>query len=234
VTAASTARSPRSLRAGLRRLATGLIVYGVIGLILALVAAVSLIYASGRLSAVGGRVEQQLATVVETLDRTAAVLADASATATSFAVTLERTPPVVRQTADTVAQIRADLRSAQAQMDEVQILGRQPLSGVAGAFGEMASNLDGLDARLELIAGDLEGNRTALLANAASLGALGEQLGTIAERLQTGTVGESLDDLRVAVMIVMVVLLIWIIVPAAGALWLGAWLRGTVGVEDDD
>jgi hypothetical protein len=230
----TTAPAPRSLRAGLRRLATGLIAYGVIGLILAVIAAIALIYAGGRLSALGGRVEQQIDTVVATLDRTATVLTDASASATSFAVTLERTPPVVRQTADTVAQIRTDLRSAQAQMGEVQILGRQPLSGVADAFGRMASNLDGLDTRLELIAGDLESNRTALLANAASLGALGEQLGTVAEQLETGVVGESVDDLRVAVIIVMVVLLIWITIPAAGALWLGTWLRGTVGVEDDD
>jgi hypothetical protein len=230
----TTAPPPRSLRAGLRRLATGLIAYGVIGLILAVIAAIALIYAGGRLSALGGRVEQQIDTVVATLDRTATVLTDASASATSFAVTLERTPPVVRQTADTVAQIRTDLRSAQAQMGEVQILGRQPLSGVADAFGRMASNLDGLDTRLELIAGDLESNRSALLANAASLGALGEQLGTVAEQLETGVVGESVDDLRVAVIVVMVVLLIWITIPAAGALWLGVWLRGTVGVEDDD
>jgi hypothetical protein len=226
--------SPRSLRAGLRRLATGLIAYGIIGLVLALIAAIALIYASGRLSAMAGRAEAQMDTVVETLDRTAAVLTDASASATSFAVTLERTPPVVRQTAATIVQIREDLRSAQAQMGDVQILGRQPLAGVADAFGRMASNLDGLDTRLELIAGDLESNRSALLANAASLGALGEQLGTIAEQLQTGVVGESVDDLRIAVIIVMVVLLVWITIPAAGALWLGAWLRGTVGVEDDD
>ena len=223
--------SPRSLRSGLRRLATGLIVYGVIGLLLAMIATVALFYAGNRLSSVATRVDAQLDSVVATLDRTADVLADAASTATSFAVTIERTPPVVRQTAAAIAELRTGLRNAQQEMAAVTILGREPLGGVSDVFGRMASNLDGLDTRLELIAGDLEANRTALLANAESLGALSDQMASVARDLETGTVQDSFADLQAAIVIIAIVLVVWMTVPAAGALWLGRWLRAEVGEE---
>jgi hypothetical protein len=223
---------PGSLRAGLRRLATGLIVYGVIGLILASVATVALVAAGGRLASLGGRVEERLETVVAALDRTSSALADASSSATSFSFTIERTPPAIRQTAQTIADLRTDLRSVQAQMGAIQILGRQPLSGVSDAFGRMATNLDGLDTRLELIASDLEGNRAALVSNAASLGALGDQMAVISADLETGVVQDSLDDVRIAITIISIVLIVWMTIPAAGALWLGRWLLSEVDEDD--
>jgi hypothetical protein len=222
----------RSLRSGLRRLATGLIAYGLIGIALAVVAAIALGWAGGRLSSVGGRVDSQIASVVDTLDRTSAALTDAGASATSFSGTMERTPPVVRQTAQAIADVRADLRAAEAQFSQVVILGSRPLGGVADAFGRMATNLEGLDARLDVIATDLESNRTALLANATSLAALGERLGLVAEDLRGGVVEDGFSDLRTSATVLAIVLLIWMTIPAIGALWLGWWLRREVGRED--
>jgi hypothetical protein len=227
----SSGETPGSLRAGLRRLATGLIVYGVVGLALALVAALALVYAAGRLGSMGDRLDRQVDTVVATLGRTSTALADASTSARSFAVTIERTPPAVRQTAQAIADLRTDLRSVQDQMARIVILGGAPLSGVSDAFGRMAGNLDGLDARLELIATDLEGNRSALLTNADSLGAFGDQLAEISTELEGGMVQDSLEDVRIAVVILSVVLLVWMTIPAAGALWLGRWLRAEVGED---
>jgi hypothetical protein len=177
-------------------------------------------------------VEERLETVVAALDRTSSALADASSSATSFSFTIERTPPAIRQTAQTIADLRADLRSVQAQMGAIQILGRQPLSGVSDAFGRMATNLDGLDTRLELIASDLEGNRAALVSNAASLGALGDQMAVISADLETGVVQDSLDDVRIAITIISIVLIVWMTIPAAGALWLGRWLLSEVDEDD--
>jgi hypothetical protein len=225
--------TPGPLRAVLRRLATGLIAYGVIGLVLALVGLIAVVWAGARLDAVGGRVETQIAAVVETLDRTSVALADAGTSATSFSVTMERTPPVVRQTAQAIADVRTDLRSAQNQFSQLVILGRQPLGGVAESFGRMAANLDGLDERLDLIATDLESNRTALVANATSLSALGARLGLVADDLRGGVVEEGFADLRSSATVLALVLLVWMTIPAAGALWLGWWLRREVGGSSD-
>ncbi len=226
--------TPGPLRAVLRRLGSGLIAYGVIGLVLALVVLIAAVWAGGRLAAVGGQVETQIAAVVETLDRTSVALADAGISATSFSGTMERTPPVVRQTAQAIADVRTDLRSAESQLSQFEILGRQPLGGVADSFGRMAANLDGLDERLDLIATDLESNRTALVANATSLSALGARLGLVADDLRGGVVEEGFADLRSSATVLAVVLLVWMTMPAAGALWLGWWLRREVGHGDDD
>lgn len=226
--------TPGPLRAVLRRLGSGLIAYGVIGLVLALVVLIAVVWAWGRLAAVGGQVETQIAAVVETLDRTSVALADAGISATSFSGTMERTPPVVRQTAQAIADVRTDLRSAESQLSQFEILGRQPLGGVADSFGRMAANLDGLDERLDLIATDLESNRTALVANATSLSALGARLGLVADDLRGGVVEEGFADLRSSATVLAVVLLVWMTMPAAGALWLGWWLRREVGHGDDD
>lgn len=226
--------TPGPLRAVLRRLGSGLIAYGVIGLVLALVVLIAAVWAGGRLAAVGGQVETQIAAVVETLDRTSVALADAGISATSFSGTMERTPPVVRQTAQAIADVRTDLRSAESQLSQFEILGRQPLGGVADSFGRMAANLDGLDERLDLIATDLESNRTALVANATSLSALGARLGLVADDLRGGVVEEGFADLRSSATVLAAVLLVWMTMPAAGALWLGWWLRREVGHGDDD
>ncbi len=224
--------APRSLRSGLRRLATGLIAYGLTGIALAVVAAIALAWAGGRLSAVGGRVDTQIASVVETLDRTSTALSDAGTSATSFSGTMERTPPVVRQTAQAIADVRADLRAAEDQFSQIEILGRRPLGGVAEAFGRMATNLDGIDTQLDVIATDLESNRAALLTNATSLAALGQRLGLVAEDLRGGVVEDGFADLRASATILAIILLIWMTIPAIGALWLGWWLRREVGGED--
>ena len=223
--------APASVRAVLPRLASGLIAYGVVGLVLALIAAVALVWAGGRFSALGGRVEAQIATIADTLERTADVLGDASASATSFAVTLERTPPIVRQVATAIGGVEDDLREIADQLAQIQLVGRQPLAGTAQRVTDLAANLDGLDTRLGLVASDLEGNRDALLANADSLGALSQQLTVVAGELRSGSVQEALADIRAVLIVFGLILLVWIVLPSAGALALGWWLRREVAAE---
>ena len=100
--------------------------------------------------------------IVATLDQTALVLSSMGTSATSFSGTLERTPPAVRQTAQTVVNLRANLILVEGQLAGINILGARPLGDVANLFGQMATDLEGLDTRLEAIAADLDNNRTAL------------------------------------------------------------------------
>ena len=65
------ARRPLTLRRGLRRLSTGLIAYGLIGLALALVGAFALAWVGGRVGAVADRTGEQVESIVSTLDETA-------------------------------------------------------------------------------------------------------------------------------------------------------------------
>lgn len=219
------------LRVGLRRVSSGLIAYGVVGLTIALIGSIALVWAGVRVGAVAARAGEQVASIVTTLDATSTALTDASASATSFALTLERTPPAVRQTAATVRDLHADLRSVEQQLGGVSILGSRPLGGVASVFGRMAANVEGLDGQLGLIADDLDGNRGALIANSRSLLAVGVRLSDAADDLRGGVVEDGLADVQALLTITLLLLVVWTAVPAAGALLLGWWLRRELGTR---
>ena len=217
------------LRTGLRRLASGLIAYGAVGIALAVLGLVALIWLSGRVGGLGERTGNQVTTIVETLDRTSIALSEASSSATSFAGTLARTGPAVRQVALAIGDLRGNFRTIEDQLGRLQILGSQPFGNVASQFGQMATDLDGLDERLNLIAGDLDRNRTALAANAESLSAIGTRLTRIATEARDGTVAGALDDLRAVVTLLGLLLIVWVALPAIVALWLGWWLGRALG-----
>lgn len=224
---------------GLRRLSVGLIGYGVVGLAIAVLGLVALLSLGTRVDGLVDRSSEQLDTVIATIDETAVALSDAGTSAVSFSVTLERTPPTVRQAAQTLGNLQGNLRTVEGQLASLSILGTRPLADVAALFGQMSSDLDGLDTRLGLIADDLEDNRDALLANARSLAAMGDRLAGIADDLRgtdvtaepTGSgIRASVDDLRAVVTLLALILMAWVALPAVGALALGWWLRGQTRV----
>ena len=220
------------LRGGLRRLSGALIGYGVAGLMVALLGLLALVWVSGRVAALADSVDAEVAQLATTLDRTADTLHDAGSSAVSFAVTLERTPPSVRQAAVTIRNLRPNLQAIEAQLGTISILGTEPLAGPARLFGEMATDLQGLDTRLDLIAGDLETDRDALLANSRSLTEAGDQAAALAKRVRSGFIQGGLDDLRAVLVVTVLVFVGWTAVPAVGALLLGIWLRRTLAGED--
>ena len=224
--------SQLGLRGGLRRLSSGLIAYGVAGLAVALLGLIALGWVGGRVSALADTVDAEVAQLTAMLDRTADTLHDAGTSAITFAVTLERTPPSVRQTAATIRNLRPNLQSIEAQLSSINILGSAPLAGAARLFGEMASDLQGLDTRLDLIADDLGTDRDALLANARSLTDAGDQAAILADRVRSGFIQGGLEDLRAVLVLTILVFVGWTAVPAVGALLLGVWLRRTLSGDE--
>ena len=230
----SVAARPMTLRRGLRRLGLGLIAYGIIGLVLALVGALALVWVGGRVGGIAYRTGEQVEAIVSTLDQTALVLSSMGTSATSFAGTLERTPPAVRQTAQTVGNLRENLVLVESQLSAINILGARPLANAANLFGEMATDLEGLDSRLEVIAADLDNNREALLDNSTKLQALGTELEGLADGLRGGVVEESMADVQLILAVLSVLLVVWLAFPAVGALGLGWWIRRELGDRDDE
>ena len=53
----------------------------------------------------------------------------------------------------------------------------------------------------------------------------GHAVGTVADDLRTGIVQDSLADVQLILTVLFVLLVAWTAVPAAGALWIGWWLR---------
>jgi len=225
---------PQPLRRALRRLSTGLVIYGVLGLMLAVVGGFALAWVGGRVAAVADRSGEQVDSIVATLDQTSFVLSSMGASATSFSGTLERTPPAVRQTAQTVANLRANLILVEGQLSAINILGARPLANAANLFGQMATDLEGLDTRLETIAADLDTNRAALVDNSARLATLGTELNSLADDLRGGVIEESLADVQLILAGLSALLLAWALVPAVGALLLGLSIRRELRHQDGD
>jgi hypothetical protein len=98
----------------------------------------------------------------------------------------------------------------------------------------MATDLEGLDRRLEVIAADLDNNREALVDNSTQLQALGTKLEGLADGLRGGVVQESLADIQLILTVLSVLLVVWLAFPAAGALALGWWIRNETLDPDGD
>ena len=221
------ATRPVGLRRGLRRLSTGLLLYGAIGLIVAILGLVALVWAGGRISALADRASVQLDAVVATLDETANVLTVTGTTATSFSGTLGGTASTVSQAADTIRSVKPRLTDLEAQFRGINILGSRPLSSAADVMAEISTGLEGLDTKLDVVATGLVDNDGALDRNAVALTALGGRVGALADRLETG-IGAA-ADVQAIVTITLLVFTAWTAVPAVGALGLGWWLRNGLG-----
>jgi hypothetical protein len=213
------------LRGGLQRLGRGLIAYGIIGLVVAVIGLGAVVYVNTRLDAAGQRVAESMDPLATTLERTATALHDASTTARTFAVTLDRTEESVSAAADTIIGVRTNLETLRDVLRAVNILGVSPLGPAADSVGGIASSIEGLDSRLTAIADGLVGNRASLAANATSLGRLGDSTAVLAERLRSGVVQDSVEDVRSVIVLILLLLTALTVVPAIGALAFGLWLR---------
>lgn len=216
------------LRGGLGRLSSGLIAYGILGLVVAAIGFGALVWVNDRVSSLRGEVETTLRQRATTMELAAKVLHDASTTAQSFTVTVDQSSQAVSSAADTITEARSDLTAMEAQLRSVSILGATPLSSAADAVGRIATSMEGLDTRLSLIADSLQGNRNALAANATSLGQLGDITEALAARLGLGVIEDSLGDLQRVISVTLLVFTAWSAAPAVGALLLGLWLRRAV------
>ena len=219
------ASPPLVSRDGLRRLSTGLIAYGIIGLFVAGLGLGALAWVNGRMQDLSERVETSVDGLVTALDRTAVALENASTAAESFTGTIDRTVEGVSSAADTIVSVRTNLETLESVLRAVNILGLTPLGPPAEAVGGIANAIEGLDTRLTAIADSLEGNRDSLAANADSLARVADSTAAMAERLRSGVIEASLDDIQAVIGVILFLLVAWTSVPALGALGVGLWLR---------
>jgi hypothetical protein len=107
----------------------------------------------------------------------------------------------------------------------VSFLGATPLSSSADAVGRIVTSMEGLDAELTLVAEGLKANRDALAGNGSSLRELADSTRGLARGLGPSSGLDSIADVQQVIAVTLLLLSAWSIVPAAGALALGLWLR---------
>jgi hypothetical protein len=210
---------------GLRRLPVGLIAYGVGGLVIGAIGLVVLLGAVGAVGRASGNISGDVDQLGGLLDRTATALDDAAGTARGFSGTVERTGPTVRQAATAIHDIGPRLRDLESQTNAIEILGSRPLSSLSGLFGQIATQLEGLDTQLATIADDLAANQGVLTTNATSLGDLATEVRSLRTRLSVDDIGAGLDSAKSLLIAILALFVMGVAAPAIGALALGLWLR---------
>ena len=212
-------------RRGLLRLATALTVYGAVGLLATAIGIAALISASGRIGSLGERIVSEAVSLDAIIDRTAAVLNDAAATAGSFGPTVKQTSGTVRSAAVAIRDIEPRLRDLETQANAIDIFGSKPVAPLGQLFGQIAGDISGLDDQLDGIATEMDRNETALTANSASLGAFADLVGAYKGRLKPAAIDAGIEDARRLLLITLALFIGWTAIPAVGSLIVGRWMR---------
>ena len=144
---------PLELRGGLRRVAQGLIAYGIVGLVVAAIGLVALIWVNGKVGAVRTEAETTVGNLATTMDRTA-----------RHSTTRRPRPQSFRDDGRRIGAGRHlrgrhdhagpdQLRIArERQLRAVNILGAHRCRAAADAVGRIGTSIEGLDTRLTAIA----------------------------------------------------------------------------------
>ena len=101
------------------------------------------------------RVTTQLGNVGDTLDKTATSLEAAGDASTGFAVTIEQAAPTLHQVDDTISTMAPTLRQLQVTLGGVSLLGATPFGAAGEKLGQVATQLEGLQGQVSLLADNL-------------------------------------------------------------------------------
>ena len=218
-------------RRGLSRLATGLIVYGAIGLGVAAIGIAALLSASAGIGSLGDRITSEAVTLDTVIDQTANVLDDAATTVATLGPTVKQTATTVSDAAVAMRDIEPRLRDLEAQANSIEIFGSRPVAPLGQLFGQIATDISGLDEQLDGIAAELGRNEAALTSNAESLTALARLARAYTDRLKPAAIDAGIDEARRLLLITLGLFIGWTAVPAVSALVVGRWMRQLIDLE---
>jgi hypothetical protein len=208
--------SPRETR----HVATGLIVYGIVGVVLAIASIVALVIIDSRIGNVSDDVSVRIDTLESTIAATSASLSSAATSASGFSTTLGTTSEALTSASNVVGELSPVL----------QTLGR--LGGLLGSAGDgfqaVGQNLADLGPSLQTLSSNLAKNQQELANTSETVQKLSGELDNVRKVLASGTietrVSEGFGFLRAG----LVAMTIWLALPAIAALFIGIWLRRAV------
>lgn len=205
------------------RIATGLIVYGAIGIALAVAMIVAVVLLRGSFGDVQEDVSEQVDRLEVTIGKTSDSLTATADSLDGFTVTFDRTSSGLVEVGGVVGDLAGVIDELGGVFDAIR-----PLLGSVPALGEVADRLRSLVPTLRRVTDALSRNEPQLARTSDSLRELAAQLDEVERSLASGDVvsrvGQGFEFLRVAI----IVMAVWLAVPAAAALLIGVWLRRAV------
>jgi hypothetical protein len=213
-----------------RRLAYGLLGFGLTGLVLLLAATALVLGSLGAVDDAASGFERQRAELLAMLGPAADALDSAATSATNAGASLGSSADAAEQAATFTSRLAGSFDNLSA-LSSFEILGSRPFAGLGDEFSRV-----GTDARA--LSADLLSTAEALRTNVADTGAVAADLRSLATRLDAletslgASEGAGLGSATVALnaaRIVLLGLLAWLAVPAVLSTWLGWRLARRLG-----
>lgn len=205
-----------------RRLASGLVGFGISGLALIVAGGALVLGTIGSIGDAAVSLQGQRTSLVALLGPAADAMEHAARSATNAGTSLSSSAAAARDAADVTAQLAAAM-TRMASAARISILGSQP-------FGSVADEFDRVAEQSTKVSGDLRDTAATLETNVIDAGTSGQDLARLATELrdldrslaespatEVGPIRTVLDVTR----IVLLGLLAWLAAPAVAALWLG-------------
>ena len=193
-----------------RMLAWVLILYGVLGLVLVLGGAAIGLDVTARIERLTASADGTLAAAARSTDVAAGAITNVDASLTESQASADAAAELARDASVTMASL--------ARAMELSVFGAQPLLPLAAEFDASAEQASALAETLDLVATSLGDTRTDVASIGTELANLSSELNALREANgTTGTGTGTAPPLRIFVLL----LLAWLLVPAAGGLLMG-------------
>jgi hypothetical protein len=206
------------------RAGTGLLGFGIVGVVLAGIIALALVGGAIAARNLDDRLAADQAQLVAMLDRLTATI-DRLATGTMDAsMTLETTGDIVADTGGILTDIATTTDGLAGALD-VSIVGNRPFAGAADDLRRLASRVDGFAGRTTTLAANLDADTADLTDLAARTRTMRDDVAAIAARLTAFDRTAEIVNLLVGGILLAGLLVAWVGVAAALCAWAGWRLR---------
>jgi hypothetical protein len=212
-----------------RRLGTAMVVFGLVGLVIAGVVAAALIGGAFAARNLDDRLEADQARIAATLQRV-------SGSMTSLASTTDHAADTLATTSATLTDAGAVLDSASEASRElssnlnISILGSQPFEGASRRLATLADTIDTFKGRADELAQNVDLNASDTAAMSEAIASLQGDLDDLAARVAEFDRIGAIVDLVLGGILLAALLTAWVAVLAAFVAWAGWKLRRVVAV----
>jgi hypothetical protein len=208
----------------LRRMGTTLLVFGIVGMLVAGIVAAGLIGGAIAARNLDDRLAAERVRLVQTLDRVDAAMAQTVTTIDNAGATLGTTSETLASASDVLAQVASTSEDLSGSLN-FSILGNQPLASAAAKFGDLAVQVRGFEAKAQALSQNLAVNAGDTDALATEVDGLRDDLVALTERVDSFEATGELVGLLVGGILLLGLLVAWLAVAGAGCAWFGLRLR---------
>jgi hypothetical protein len=201
-----------------RRLSTGLIVYGTIGVLLTIAAIVAVFWLNSHFADVQDDLAVQVDQLEQTLQSTSDSIVAAADSADGFSGTLDASVPGLESASAVLGRVENVLTGLR-----IPFLGDQLQS-----VRDLGAELGTLAESLNDVAATLEPNTAQLAETTEAMRALASDLDDLRASLEDGLVERGADQGFNFFRAGIIALTIWLALPSLAALFAGIWLRRAV------